>query len=55
MAILVRQFARNIRPGFAPGKLAPVVDSVFPPERAAVAFQRMRENRNAGKIVINWS
>src|SRR5207253_790280 len=31
------------------------VDSVFPVERAAEAFQRMRENRNVGKVLIGWS
>jgi hypothetical protein len=30
------------------------LDSAFPPTRAAEAFQRMRENRNVGKIVIAW-
>src|SRR5205814_2111526 len=31
-----------------------VVDAVFPVARAAEAFQRMRENRNVGKILIAW-
>jgi hypothetical protein len=27
---------------------------VFPPERAADAFQRMRENKNTGKLLLDW-
>ena len=54
-AALVARFQREILPGFDDGKLRVVVDSVFPPERAAEAFQRMRDNRNVGKIVIDWS
>ncbi len=54
-AVLVRRFARDVLPGFDAGKLRPVIDSVFTPERAAEAFQRMRENKNVGKIVIKWS
>jgi hypothetical protein len=30
------------------------VDAVFPVARASEAFQRMRENRNAGKVLIAW-
>ena len=54
-ARLVARFREEILPGFASGALKLHVDSVFPPERAAEAFQRMRENRNTGKILIDWS
>ena len=54
-AAIVARFRQEILPGFAAGALGVIVDSVFPPERAAEAFQRMRENRNVGKIVIDWS
>ena len=54
-AVIVARFRDEILPGFVDGKLTVVVDSVFPVERAAEAFQRMRENRNVGKILINWS
>ncbi|HYL22661.1 MAG TPA: NAD(P)H-quinone oxidoreductase [Gemmatimonadales bacterium] len=54
-AALVARFRDEILPGFADGRLTVVVDSVFPVERAAEAFQRMRENRNVGKILIKWS
>src|ERR1043166_4147401 len=51
---IVARFAREVLPGFASGDLAVPVDSVFPVDRAAEAFQRMRENRNVGKILIAW-
>jgi putative PIG3 family NAD(P)H quinone oxidoreductase len=53
-AALVARFRDEVLPGFATGALRVTVDSTFPPERAAEAFQRMRENRNAGKILIAW-
>ncbi|HYL55089.1 MAG TPA: NAD(P)H-quinone oxidoreductase [Gemmatimonadales bacterium] len=53
-AAIVARFRDEVQPGFATGKLRVTVDSVFPVERAAEAFQRMRENRNVGKILIGW-
>lgn len=53
-AALVARFREEIMPAFAAGKLGVTVDAVFPPERAAEAFQRVRENRNVGKILIAW-
>jgi putative PIG3 family NAD(P)H quinone oxidoreductase len=53
-AALVARFREEILPGFDAGPLTVTVDSVFPPTRAAEAFQRMRENRNVGKILIAW-
>lgn len=37
---------------FARGELKPVVDSVYPLERAADAHRHMESNRNLGKIVL---
>ena len=54
-ARIVARFRREILPAFDAGKLAVRIDSVFPPERAAEAFARMKKNENAGKIVIDWS
>ncbi|HEV2749537.1 MAG TPA: zinc-binding dehydrogenase, partial [Gemmatimonadales bacterium] len=54
-AAIVARFKDEMLPGFAAGTLKVTVDSVFPVERAAEAFQRMRENRNVGKILIRWS
>ena len=53
-AALVTQFRRDILPAFDSGALRVTVDSVFPPARAVAAFQRMRDNTNTGKIVIDW-
>jgi putative PIG3 family NAD(P)H quinone oxidoreductase len=53
-AAIVSRFKDEILPGFASGTLRVVVDAVFPVARAAEAFQRMRENRNVGKILIAW-
>ena len=51
---IVARFRREILPAFTSGGLRVPVDSVFPVHRAADAFQRMRENRNVGKILIAW-
>src|SRR5207245_7604093 len=53
-AAIVARFREEVQPRFAAGTLRVTVDSVFPVERAAEAFQRMRENRNVGKIIIRW-
>jgi putative PIG3 family NAD(P)H quinone oxidoreductase len=53
-ATLVAQFRRDILPAFDSEALRVPLDSVFPPERAVAAFQRMRDNANTGKIVIAW-
>jgi putative PIG3 family NAD(P)H quinone oxidoreductase len=53
-AVLVARFRDEILPGFASGQLSVTVDSVFPLERAGAAFQRMRENQNIGKLLLDW-
>jgi putative PIG3 family NAD(P)H quinone oxidoreductase len=54
-AALIDRFRREMLPAFEDGRLRVAIDSVYPPERAAEAFRRMRENRNTGKIVIDWT
>jgi NADPH2:quinone reductase len=54
-AEIVSRFRAEVLAGFDSGALRVVVDSVFPPERAAEALARMKENRNAGKILIDWT
>ena len=54
-AAIVQQFRREILPAFDDGRLRVTIDSVFPPDRAGEAFTRMFENKNAGKIVIDWT
>jgi len=54
-ARLVSRFRAEVLPGFDDGRLGVVVDAVFPPARAGEAFQRMRDNRSVGKLLISWS
>jgi putative PIG3 family NAD(P)H quinone oxidoreductase len=54
-ARIVARFLADMLPGFEAGTLVPDVDSRFPPQRAAEAFERMRQNRNVGKILIDWT
>jgi putative PIG3 family NAD(P)H quinone oxidoreductase len=54
-AALIDRFRREMLPAFEDGRLRVTIDSLYPPERAAEAFRRMRENRNTGKIVIDWT
>ena len=49
---LTAAFTRDVLPGLADGRFRPLVDSVFPLERAADAHRRMAENANVGKIVL---
>jgi putative PIG3 family NAD(P)H quinone oxidoreductase len=54
-AQLVDRFRQEVLPGFGRGTLVVPVDAIFPPERASEAFQRMRDNRNVGKLLIDWT
>jgi putative PIG3 family NAD(P)H quinone oxidoreductase len=54
-ARIVRRFEKEILPAFDTGRLSVSVDAVYPPEEADAAFTRMRENRNVGKILIDWT
>jgi putative PIG3 family NAD(P)H quinone oxidoreductase len=54
-ARLVERFRREVLPGFDRGALGVVVDAVYPPQRAGEAFEKMKENRNVGKILIDWT
>ncbi len=54
-AALVERFRREILPAFDGDRLRVFIDSVHAPQDAAAAFTRMRENRNVGKILIDWS
>jgi putative PIG3 family NAD(P)H quinone oxidoreductase len=51
---LVERFQHEVLPGFERGRLRVIVDTVVPPELASEAFQRLHENRNVGKVLIDW-
>jgi NADPH:quinone reductase-like Zn-dependent oxidoreductase len=51
---LALAFSREVLPGLSDGSLRPVVDRVFPAEAAADAHRYMEENRNFGKILLEW-
>jgi putative PIG3 family NAD(P)H quinone oxidoreductase len=53
-ARIVERFEKEILPAFDAGRLRVAIDSVYSPEDAGAAFTRMRENRNIGKILIDW-
>lgn len=53
-AALSQDFIRHVLPGFASGKLKPVVDRVMPMADVQDAHRYMAENRNFGKVVLAW-
>jgi putative PIG3 family NAD(P)H quinone oxidoreductase len=53
-AALIARFREECLPGFDAGRLRVSVDSVTSAERAAEAFQRMRDNQNTGKLLLSW-
>jgi putative PIG3 family NAD(P)H quinone oxidoreductase len=49
---ITRQFAERFWPLLVCGKLAPVVDRIFPIREAETAHAYVRENRNIGKVIL---
>jgi putative PIG3 family NAD(P)H quinone oxidoreductase len=54
-ARLVSRFRTEVLPGFDAGRLHVAVDAVYPPARAGEAYQRMRDNKSIGKLLIAWA
>jgi putative PIG3 family NAD(P)H quinone oxidoreductase len=52
--VLVRDFAERVLPGFAAGKLRPVVGASYPMSDIAAAHGAMERDENFGKIVLVW-
>ena len=53
-AALIRDFVRDVMPLFASGRVAPVLDRVFPMAEVGEAQRRMEANLHFGKIVLAW-
>lgn len=51
-AAITRRFRDRFWPLLVAGKMAPVVDRVFPITAAVEAHQYVRENRNIGKVIL---
>jgi putative PIG3 family NAD(P)H quinone oxidoreductase len=53
-AALTRDFEREVMPLLAAGRVAPVLDRVFPMAEVAEAHRVMEANAHFGKIVLAW-
>jgi putative PIG3 family NAD(P)H quinone oxidoreductase len=51
----VRAFEREVVPALASGRVRPLVDSVFPADRAADAFDRLESRGKIGKVLLDFS
>ncbi len=54
-AALAREFEATVVPLFQEGRVRPVIDRTFPPAEVCGAHRWMEENRNFGKILLEWS
>ena len=50
---ITREFAAQLLPAVADGRLAPVIDTRYPLDEVAAAHERMAANANAGKLVLD--
>jgi len=46
-------FVRDVVPLLAAGRIAPVVDAVFPLERAAEAYELVKSDTTFGKVILD--
>ena len=53
-AVLTREFAAEVLPGFAGGELVPVIDRVMPMAEIADAHRYLETNASFGKVVMSW-
>ena len=53
-ATAMRAFAREVVPQLASGRIAPIVDRVFPAAEAAAAFDRLAEPGKLGKVLVDF-
>jgi putative PIG3 family NAD(P)H quinone oxidoreductase len=52
-AAIIERFAKSVMPLFEQGRIAPVIDRVFPLAEAAAAHRRMEAGEHFGKIVLS--
>jgi putative PIG3 family NAD(P)H quinone oxidoreductase len=50
---LTRRFQERFWPLLESGKLQPVIDSIFPIQKAQEAHNYVRQNRNTGKVILD--
>ncbi len=53
-AAAVQAFAREVVPHLATGRIAPLIDHVFPATEAAAAFDRLEEPGKLGKVLLDF-
>ena len=53
-ATAMRAFTREVVPHLASGRVAPLVDRVFPADEARAAFDRMQEPGKLGKVLLDF-
>jgi putative PIG3 family NAD(P)H quinone oxidoreductase len=51
----VAAFARDVVPGLSAGRILAIVDSVYPVEQAAAAFERLEGRGKFGKVLLDFS
>ncbi len=52
--ILARAFQDHVVPLFERGEVRPVVDTILPADKAAVAHRRLEANDSFGKLLLRW-
>jgi NADPH:quinone reductase-like Zn-dependent oxidoreductase len=50
----VRAFESEVVPHLASGRMRPVIDRVFPHERAVEAFERLAASGKRGKVLLHF-
>ncbi len=53
-AAAVQAFAREVVPHLASGRIAPLVDRIFPAAEAAAAFERLASRGKLGKVLLDF-
>ena len=53
-ATAMRAFTREVVPHLASGRIAPLVDRVFPAEEAGAALDRLAERGKLGKVLLDF-